>query len=380
MSEDRGSYLYAGVRTPFGKYRGRLADSGAVQLAGNAIKELVRRHPAVAQPDGIIMGMTVQAGAGGNPARAAAHYAGLDLSIPAITLNNACLAGIDCMVDASRRIAGGEGRAYLVGGLASSSRSPYVTQDGTEPTTAHYVDGLICAIGGEHVGVFSDRRNRELGISRERQDEWSCESHRRAARASFVKSGEVFPFITEHGEMTVDESIRPDASLAALGRLKAAFVEGGTITAGNAPSLSDGAAIGIVGSREFSEVIDQGPLVRIVDWAYSAGPDWTLHNQPSDATRNLLKKQHLRTADIDLYEINEAFAGVVLAAVDDLKLPWDMVNPNGGAIAIGHPDAATAFRQVLTLALELNRRNLKRGIATLCGAGGQGIAILIESV
>lgn len=380
MSKDRGSYLYAGVRTPFGKYGGKLADRTAVQLAGVAIRELRRRHPAVAQPDGIIMGMTVQAGAGGNPARLAARYAGLDLSIPAITLNNACLSGIDCMVDASRRIAGGEGRAYLVGGLASSSRSPYFSNGGKEPTTAQYIDGLICAIGGEHVGVFSDRRNRELGISRERQDDWSYESHLRAARANFLKSGEMFPLITEHGEITVDESIRPNASLDALRKLKPAFVDGGTITAGNAPSLSDGAAVGIVGDFEFAEVIGRRPLARIVDWAYSAGPDWTLHNQPGDATRNLLTKQHLRTSDIDLYEINEAFAGVVLAAVDDLKLSSDIVNPNGGAIAIGHPDAATAFRQVLTLAIELNRRNLKRGIATLCGAGGQGIAILIESV
>lgn len=380
MNKDRGTYLYAGVRTPFGKYRGRLADRTAVQLAGDAIRELVRRYPAAAQPDGIIMGMTVQAGTGGNPARLAAHHAGLDLSIPAITLNNACIAGIDCMVDASRRIAGGEGRAYLVGGLASSSCSPYFANSETQPITAQFADGLICGIGGEHVGIFSDRRNRELGISRERQDNWSYESHRRAARANFVERGEVFPVITEQGEMTVDESIRTNVSLDALSKLKAAFADGGTITAGNAPSLSDGAAVGIVGNLDFAEIIGSRPLARIIDWGYSAGPDWTLHNQPGDATKNLLKKQHLRTSDIDLYEINEAFAGVVLAAVDDLKLSPDIVNPNGGAIAIGHPDAATAFRQVLTLALELNRRNLKRGIATLCGAGGQGIAVLIETV
>lgn len=380
MIKDRSSYLYAGVRTPFGKYRGNLAGQSAVQLAGKAIGELVRRHPAAARPDGIIMGMTVQGGAGGNPARVAAHHAGLELNIPATTLNNACLSGIDCMVDASRRIIGREGRAYLIGGLASSSCSPQLIAEGQAPAIAQYADGLICAIGKEHVGVFSDRRNRELGISRERQDEWAYQSHSRAARANFVESGEVFPIATKQGTMSIDESIRPNTSLDALSKLNAAFIEGGTITAGNAPALSDGAAIGIVGDLEFSEEIERSPLVRIVDWAYSAGPDWTLHNQPANATRKLLTKQGLKTTDIDLYEINEAFAGVVIAAVDDLKLDSDIVNPNGGAIAIGHPDAATAFRQVLTLALELNKWNLKRGIATLCGAGGQGIAILIERV
>ncbi|MDV6244896.1 thiolase family protein [Rhodococcus opacus] len=374
------TYLYAGLRTPIGKLSGKLANRSAVDLAGEALSRLKQMHPNVANADGIIMGMTIQAGSGTNPTRVAAHRGGLGLSIPSITLNNACLSGIDSIVDASRRITCGDGQAYLVGGMDSASGTPTLEMRDGRSVNALYQDGLICAINAEHVGVLSERRNRELGISRERQDEWALISQQRAVKANFVETGEMFTLTTESGNMMVDEPIRPHISAEALAKLSPVFDENGTITAGNAPPIADAAAVGVVGSRDYADVIGTEPLVRIVDWAYSAGPDATLHNQPGAATQRLLKKQNLRPSDIDLYEINEAFAGVVLSAMDDLGLPADVVNPNGGAIALGHPHAATAFRQVLTLAIELNRRNLKRGVATLCGAGGQGIAILIDTV
>lgn len=378
MSEQTASYLYGGVRTPYGKYRGKLSSISAVDLGAVALKNLSERYPAIAKADGLIMGMTIQAGSGVNAARVVGHRAGFDLGLPSITLNNACLAGIDSAIDATRRIRSGEGHVYIVGGMHSSSGAPQLEDKNQVRTLAIHTDGVICPISHKHVGELSDVKNRELGLTRERQDEWALESHKRAARADFISTGELVPLIVGDAEMSRDEPIRPNTSLEALSGLAPVFVTNGTITAGNAPPLADGAALAVIANADFASLVDQKPLARIVDWAYSAGPDWTLHNQPWNATRRLLARQGLNPADIDLYEINEAFAGVVLASIDELNLPTEIVNPNGGSIAIGHPDAATATRQMLTLAYELRRRGLKRGIATLCGGGGQGIAILIE--
>lgn len=380
MGEKTESYLYGGVRTPYGKYRGRLSSLSAVDLGAIALRNLKERYPIIERADGLIMGMTVQAGSGVNAARVVGHRAGLNLSLPSITLNNACLAGIDSAVDATRRIRSGEGHFYIVGGMHSSSGAPQLEDKNQVRTLAIHTDGVICPISHQHVGTFSDGKNKELGLTRERQDEWALESHKRAANADFISTGELVPLVVDGKEMVRDEPIRPNTSLEALSGLAPVFVPDGTITAGNAPPLADGAALAIVGDEAFADAVDQKPLARILDWAYSAGPDWTLHSQPWNATRRVLAKQGLKPSDIDLYEINEAFAGVVLDSIDELKLPSAAVNPNGGSIAIGHPDAATATRQMLTLAYELKRRKLKRGIATLCGGGGQGIAILIERV
>jgi acetyl-CoA C-acetyltransferase len=378
MSNGTDAFLYGGVRTPYGKYRGRLSSISAVDLGATALGNLRERYPPIEHADGLLMGMTIQAGCGVNAARVAGHRAGLGLGLPSITLNNACLAGIDSAVDATRRIRCGEGQLYIIGGMHSASRAPHLEDQDQVRSLAIHTDGVICPISRQHVGFLSDVKNRELGLTRERQDEWALESHRRAARADFLSTGEVAPLLVHGQEITIDEAIRPSTSLEALAALKPAFVEGGTITPGNAPPLSDGAAVAIIAGRGFADDAGHKPLAKIVDWGYSAGPDSTLHNQPWSATKRLLQKQGLKSSDIDLYEINEAFAGVVLAAIDELSLPIDHVNPNGGAIAIGHPDAATATRQLLTLALELQRRQLRRGVATLCGGGGQGIAILIE--
>lgn len=379
MKPNGQAYIYGGVRTPYGKYRGRLASFSAIDLGAMALKNLVARFPSVADDaDALLMGMTIQAGSGTNPARTAGYRAGLPLTLPSLTLNSACLAGIDCSIDATRRIRGGEGKVYLVGGMHSSSRAPAFNGPDHDNTLAIQTDGVICPISQLHVGEHSDGKNKELGVTRERQDKWALESHHRAVAARFVEWGEVEPVVIDGEKMSTDETIRANTSLEALSGLNPAFTQDGTITAGNAPSLSDGAAAYIVADAGFADRCGQEPLARIVDWGYSAGPDWTLHYQPVDATRRVLEKQGLSPSDIDLYEINEAFAGVVVAAVDALGIPAETVNVNGGSIAIGHPDAATASRQLLTLARELKRRNLRRGIATLCGGGGQGIAILIE--
>lgn len=381
MSSDNQAYIYGGVRTPYGKYRGKLSSISAIDLGALALRNLCERFPVIhSVASGLLMGMNIQAGYGTNPARTAGYRAGLPLTLPSITLNSACLAGIDCAVDATRRIRSREGAVYVVGGMHSSSRAPTLESVNQERSLAIHTDGVICPLSHMHVGVISDVKNSELGISRDRQDQWALESHIKAQQAKFVEWGEVEPINLDGVKIFKDEGIRANPSREALNSLKPAFTNDGTITAGNAPNLSDGAAALIVADLKFADLIGQEPLARIVDWGYSAGPDSSLHNQPEDATRRLLKKQELSPSDIDLYEINEAFAGVVIAAIDGLGIPSDRVNPNGGSIAIGHPDTATAARQLLTLARELKRKNLRRGIATLCGGGGQGIAILIEKV
>jgi acetyl-CoA C-acetyltransferase len=235
MSEQTGSYLYGGVRTPYGKYRGRLSSFAAVDLGAVALKNLRERYPSIEKADGLIMGMTIQAGSGVNAARVVGHKAGLELSLPSITLNNACLAGIDSAVDATRRIRSGEGSVYIVGGMHSSSGAPQLEDKNQVRTLAIHTDGVICPISHQHVGTISDVKNRELGLSRERQDEWALESHKRAAKADFVSTGELVPLVVDGKEMTGDEPIRANTSFEALSGLAPIFIVGGTITAGNAP-------------------------------------------------------------------------------------------------------------------------------------------------
>jgi acetyl-CoA C-acetyltransferase len=374
----RDAYLLAGARTPFGRLDGRLADFSALELGTLALAELGRRHPFASHADGAILGMVMQAGSGASPARTMMFRSGIGDLIPSNLLNSACPAGIDCVVDASRRIERSEGSLYIVGGVDSSSRTPLLQIDGSEPVRG-VNHALTCSISGETMAALSERKNRDLRISRQAQDEWALLSQRRAAAADFLSSGELFTVQSQGSTLDRDEGIRPSTSREKLAALPPLFGEGGTITAGNASQIADGAAVGLVGSLDVAQRTGTEPLARIVDWGYSAGPGNSLHLQPAQASRALLDRVCLRVADIDLWEINEAFAGVVLATLSELRLPGDLVNPNGGAIALGHPNSATAFRLVLTLAHELKRRCLRRGIATLCGAGGQGIALLIEN-
>lgn len=372
------AYLLAGTRTPFGRLNGRLSEFSGLDLGTMALGELKRRHPVASESNGAILAMVMQTGQSANPARTMMYRSGIGNHIPASTLNSACPAGIDCVVDATRRIERGEGALYIVGGIDSSSRTPVLQIDGDEPISNLY-HTLTCAISGLNFAGLADRTNTELRISRKEQDQWALLSQQRAATADFMTSGEIFTVQSQGSAFSRDEGIRPSSSIEKLSALEPVANENGTVTAGNAPQISDGAAVGMIGSLKMAEKMHTEPLARIVDWGYSAGPDGNLHLQPAHASRALLARAKLKAADIDLWEINEAFAGVVLASMADLKIPGDIVNPNGGAIALGHPNSATAFRLVLTLAHELRRRNLRRGIATLCGAGGQGIALLIEN-
>ena len=366
------AYLLDGVRVPFGRLGGALSGIPTVELGGLPVAELIRRHPIARTPDAALMGVVVQAGLGQNPGRIAALRGGVADTTPGVTINSVCLASLEAVCDATRRIAFGEGGTYLVGGVDSMSQGPreLVLRDGLED-----------AVTRQSMGVVSDEQNRELGISREDQDDWAHLSHQRAAAArELLLRHEIVPVSTPAGEHRYDEGVRVKSSREALRALPSAFTEGGTLTAGNSSQMADGASAGLVVGEEVLERQGEAPLGRIVDWSFVAGPDTGLHLKPARAIRRLLDRQQLTVGDVDVYEINEAFAGVTLASMRDLGLPADVVNVHGGAVAIGHPLGASGFRLLLTAALALQERGGRRAIASLCGGGGQGLAVLLEAV
>jgi acetyl-CoA C-acetyltransferase len=376
-----------GIRTPFGKWKGSLSQFSAQELGTAAVKELLNRVPVAKEADGVLLAQVIQAGQGQNPARQVAAKAGISLTTPAVTLNNVCLAGLASVSDAVRRIQYGEGELYITGGFDSMTNAPHtsVLRQGSsigpvqfQDTLLH--DGLWCSLSDQSMGVLTDAKNKELGIHRAEQDEYALLSQQRAARAqqSGILADELFAIETNTHTLKDDEGIRPQASLEKLAGLRAAFSSEGTITAGNASQMTDGASVGIVTTEQNAEKLGKTPLARIKGWADIAGPDTSLHIKPAQAIRKLLDQQNLRLSDINLFEINEAFSSVAIASCRELGLNYDNVNVNGGAIAIGHPLGGTGFRLVLTLAHELKRRGGGRGIASLCGGGGQGLALLIE--
>jgi acetyl-CoA C-acetyltransferase len=379
--------ILEGVRTPFGKFRGKLTDLSAKQLGTVAVKELLHRVPEAKNADGVLLAQVIQAGEGQNPARKVAVEAGVDLSVPAITLNNVCLAGLASVADAARRIALQEGELYIVGGYDSMTNAPHtanlrksVTLGKAEFTDTLIHDGLWCSLSNESMGVLTDKKNKELGITRKEQDEYAFLSQQRAYAA--LKESklheEITPVKVNEELVKEDEGIRPNTTIEGLAKLRPVFTEDGTITAGNASQMSDGASVGIVTSESKAEKLGHTPLARIIGWTDIAGPDTSLHLKPAAAIEKVLEKTGLTVNDIDLFEINEAFASVVIASCKKLKIPYEKVNVNGGAIAIGHPLGGTGFRLLLTLVHELKRRGGGKGIATLCGGGGQGSAILVE--
>jgi acetyl-CoA C-acetyltransferase len=379
--------ILEGVRTPFGKFRGKLTDLSAKQLGTVAVKELLHRVPEAKNADGVLLAQVIQAGEGQNPARKVAVEAGVDLSVPAITLNNVCLAGLASVADAARRIALREGELYIVGGYDSMTNAPHtanlrksVTLGKAEFTDTLIHDGLWCSLSNESMGVLTDKKNKELGITRKEQDEYAFLSQQRAYAA--LKESklheEITPVKVNEELVKEDEGIRPNTTIEGLAKLRPVFTEDGTITAGNASQMSDGASVGIVTSESKAEKLGHTPLARIIGWTDIAGPDTSLHLKPAAAIEKALEKTGLTVNDIDLFEINEAFASVVIASCKKLKIPYEKVNVNGGAIAIGHPLGGTGFRLLLTLVHELKRRGGGKGIATLCGGGGQGSAILVE--
>jgi acetyl-CoA C-acetyltransferase len=384
------------ARTPIGKLLGGLSSLSAMQLGGRAIAAAVERSGvAPDQVDQVLMGHVLQAGQGQITARQAALEGGIGMEVPATTINKVCLSGTSAVALANQLIQLGEADVVVAGGMESMTGGPYLlpkARTGYRMGHAKLVDatihdGLWCSLDEEHMGSASDRMNSKYGISRERQDEWAVRSHQRAADAwkngrfdDEVVSVEVPQRRGDPITVEQDEGIRSDTTVEGLGKLRAAFTSDGTVTAGNASQVSDGAAALIITSAAKAGELGLEPLARIVAYGTVAGPDPSLHHQPAEATRRAAAKIDADPAGFDVYEINEAFAAVAIHSTRLLGIDEDKVNPNGGAVALGHPIGCSGARLMGTTVLELRRRGGGRGVATLCGGGGQGDALIVETV
>ncbi|MGQ0521788.1 MAG: acetyl-CoA C-acyltransferase [Actinomycetota bacterium] len=385
--------LVASARTPIGKLGGSLSSLAAAELGGLAIAEaLSRAGLAPEQVDSVVMGQVLQAGQGQNPARQAAAKGGLPMSVPAVTVNNVCLSGLTAIKLADQMIRTGEADVVVAGGMESMSRAPYLLPGAragfrlgdVTAVDAMIGDGLWCAFDGVHMGAGTQSYADAASISRDLQDELAARSHERAAAASKEGrlSGEIVAVeVPQRGDPVVvdaDEGIRPDTTTASLGKLKPAFSKTGTITAGNASQISDGAAAVVVASEARARELGLTARAELAGFGVVAGPDPSLLTQPSRAITRALERAGLGIDDVDLFEVNEAFAAVSAATMADLEVDDDVVNVNGGAIALGHPIGMSGARLVLTLVEELRRRGGGLGAAALCGGGGQGAAALVR--
>ncbi|MGH2733388.1 MAG: acetyl-CoA C-acetyltransferase [Actinomycetota bacterium] len=388
------SVILAGARTPIGKFLGAFSDLSAQDLGGFAIAEALAR--STVPPDQIryvILGQVLQAGQGQLPARQAAIKAGIGMHVPCISVNKVCLSGLCAIALADQLIRAGEVDLVVAGGMESMTTAPYAmprARRGARMGNAELLDlmihdGLWCAFDHCHMGESTDVVNARLGIGRAEQDEWAARSHERAAEAT--KSGRLgeemvqVPISKSGGGSFVldsDEGIRPGTTAGMLGRLRPFFVTDGAITAGNASQISDGACAVVMASRERAERDGLPILASVLAHGMTAGPDASLPAQPSNAVRVAAAKLGHDPAGYDLYEINEAFASVALWSTRDLGVVEGRVNVNGGAVALGHPIGASGARLVLTLAYELRHRGGGVGVASLCGGGGQGDALVIR--
>ena len=394
MSEPRQPVILGGARTPVGRLLGSLASKSASELGGVAIAgALDRAGIGPEQVQYVIMGHVLQAGAGQITARQAAVAAGIGMDVPALTVNKVCLSGLDAIALAAQLITLGEYDVIVAGGMESMTQAPHLllgSRSGykfgpvrLEDSMA--LDGLTDAFDHLSMGESTDHAVRKLGLSREEQDEFAAASHQRAAAAAKngLLAAEMVPVAvaTKGGDqlpVTEDEGIRPGTTAEALARLRPAFTADGTITAGTASQISDGAAAVVVASAEAAARLGATVLAEIGAHGNVAGPDNSLPSQPSNAIRQALAKAGLGVNDLDLIEINEAFAAVAVQSMRDLGVSHDIVNVNGGAIAIGHPIGASGARIALHLYNELGRRGGGLGAAALCGGGGQGEALLLR--
>ncbi|GAA1731751.1 acetyl-CoA C-acetyltransferase [Nonomuraea bangladeshensis] len=388
------SVIVAGARTPIGKLLGALSGLSAVELGGIAIKAALERAGVAPEAvEYVIMGQVLQAGAGQIPSRQAAVKAGIPMTVPSITINKVCLSGLDAIALADQLIRAGEFDIVVAGGMESMTNAPHllpglrkgVKYGGSEVVDSMAHDGLFCAFDQCAMGESTERHNSRLGIGREEQDAVSARSHQLAAAA--IKNG-VFddeivpvPIPQRRGEPVLvkeDEGVRGDTTAETLAKLRPAFAADGTITAGSASQISDGACAVVVMSKAKAEELGLEWLAEIGRHGNVAGPDASLQSQPANAIKQAMAKQGVSADDLDLVEINEAFASVVVQSAKELGVPLDKVNVNGGGIALGHPIGASGARIVLTLAHELKRRGGGLGAAGLCGGGGQGDALLIS--
>jgi acetyl-CoA C-acetyltransferase len=392
-----GSVIVSSARTPIGKLSGALASLPATDLGGHAIKAaLARAGIAGDQVDYVIMGQVLQAGAGQMPARQAAVAGGVPMSVPSMTPNKVCLSGIDAVYLADQMIQAGDAEVVVAGGMESMTRAPYLLPNAREGYRMDHGqlvdsmigDGLWCAFDAVHMGAGTERYTGEMGgITRQMQDEFAAQSHERAAAA--IKDGRLAEEIEpveipqRRGDpvlVDTDEGVRPGTTAESLAKLRPAFSPDGTITAGNASQISDGAAALVITSAERAERLGVAPVAELMSYGMVAGPDPSLLTQPSRAIVRALDKIGKQVGDLDLIEINEAFAAVALASMRDLGIDDSNVNVNGGAIALGHPIGASGARVVLTLVNELRRRGATLGAASLCGGGGQGEATIVRAL
>ena len=386
--------ILGGSRTPQGRVNGRLAALSAVQLGTAAITgALARAGVAPDQVQFVLMGQVLQAGAGQNPARQSAIGAGIPWNTPAMTLNKVCLSGLAAVIDAARIIRLGEADVVVAGGQESMSNAPHLLPGsrsgwayGSVSMLDHAAhDGLTDAFDGLSMGLSTEHVNGRLGLQRVDQDAIAASSHQRAAAAAAngVFDDEITPISVPQrkGEpllVATDEGVRGDSTLETLGRLRPAFTEDGTVTAGNSSPLSDGASALVLCSRRFAEENGLSWLAVVESSGQVAGPDNSLHSQPANAIRRALERQGWAADELDLVEINEAFAAVSLESTRKLGLSPEQVNIHGGAIALGHPIGASGGRLALHAALELARRGTGKAAVALCGGGGQGEALLLS--
>jgi len=391
-----GSVIVSAARTPIGKQAGGLAGFTAMDLGGFAIKAALERAGISGDDvDYVIMGQVLQAGQGQITARQAAVKAGVPMSVPAMTLNKVCLSGINALYTADQMIAAGDADVVVAGGMESMTKAPYLLpgaragyrMGNAELIDSMILDGLWCAFDAVHMGSGTEKYNSQYQISRQAQDELAAASHERAAAA--IKDGRFADEITpvsvpqrKGDPITIDsdEGVRPGTTAESLGGLRPAFSKDGTITAGNASQLSDGGAAMIVMSKGAAERLGATPIAELVSYGMVAGPDPSLMLQPAHAIKQALVKANKQVSDIDLFEINEAFAVVGLASMADLGISDEIVNVNGGAIALGHPIGMSGARIVMTLINELRRRGGGTGAAALCGGGGQGDALIFKTL
>jgi acetyl-CoA C-acetyltransferase len=393
------AFLLSAARTPIGKYLGAFADVSAPELGAVAVREALSRARASAAPvDEVIMGNVLQAGLGQNPARQAALKAGLPDTIAAYTVNKVCGSGLKAVMLAAQAIRAGDAELIVAGGMENMSRAPYLLfgaragwKFGDQKVVDEMVhDGLWCAFECWHMGEAAEHIAAKCGVSRADQDRFAAQSQQRAAAA-----WERNAFAAEIAPVTVgkasggrkppdkvarDEGLRPETTVEGLAKLRASFKEGGTVTAGNASMLSDGAAALVVGTRQGAERLGTKPLARVVAYATSGVAPKDIFIAPVDAVRQVLGKAGLRLGDIDLFELNEAFAAQMLACGKELQLDESRVNVNGGAIALGHPIGASGARVLVTLLYAMESRGARRGLAALCLGGGNAVAMVVERV
>ena len=388
------SVIVAGARTPMGRLLGSLKDLSGADLGGIAIKGALRRAGvAPEQVQYVIMGQVLTAGAGQIPARQAATKAGIPMDVPALTVNKVCLSGVDAIALADQLIRAGEFDVVVAGGQESMTRAPHLLpglREGVKYGNATMLDhlaydGLHDAFTDQAMGLLTEQRNETDRVSREEQDAFAARSHQLAAAAwkNGVFDDEVEPVLIpqrrgEPVEFRHDEGIRADTTAQGLAKLKPAFRAGGTITAGSASQISDGAAAVVVMRRSRAQELGLTWLAEIGAHGVVAGPDSTLQSQPARAITRACEKEGITPAELDLVEINEAFAAVGIVSARELGIDLDRVNVNGGAIALGHPIGMSGARITLHLALELRRRGGGVGAAALCGGGGQGDALIVR--